>query len=219
MKASSKTSPSPILSHESNHSMPNPPTSPSKISHPPIAHVCDIPGVHGCIFTELEQDETPLLVVRKHWIILVQTGILVLILVWLCLGIFFIGEFAAIPRLMTIITVFMVVMFGLQYVFIEWVNNELDILLLTNRRIISYDQVKFLDRKMSQTTIDNVQEVNASTAGLLWNILHYGNLMVKTASDSAGDTSDFNMTHIPDPIETSRTIHWFIDEYRHSLDE
>ncbi len=61
----------------------------------------------------------------------------------------------------------MVAMFGLQYVFIEWVNNELDILLLTNRRIISYDQVKFLDRKMSQTTIDNVQEVNASTAGLL----------------------------------------------------
>lgn len=58
----------------------------------------------------------------------------------------------------------MVVMFGLQYIFIEWVNNELDILLLTNRRIISYDQVKFLDRKMSQTTIDNVQEVNASTA-------------------------------------------------------
>lgn len=68
---------------------------------------------------------------------------------------------------MTIITVFMVAMFGLQYIFIEWVNNELDILLLTNRRIISYDQVKFLDRKMSQTTIDNVQEVNASTAGLL----------------------------------------------------
>ena len=61
--------------------MPNPQTSQPKISHPPIAQVCDIPGVHGCIFTELEQDETPLLVVRKHWIILVQTGILLLILV------------------------------------------------------------------------------------------------------------------------------------------
>jgi len=71
---------------------------------------------------------------------------------------------------------------------------------------------------MSQTTIDLVQEVNASTSGLLGNILHYGNLMIKTASDSSNDVSDFNMTYIPQPIETSRLIHNFIDEYRHSLD-
>jgi hypothetical protein len=58
-------------------------------------------------------------------------------------------------------------MVGLQYIFVHWVNNELDLLIVTNRRIISYDQVKFLDRKMSQTTIDLVQEVNASTSGLL----------------------------------------------------
>lgn len=42
--------------------------------------------------------------------------------------------------------------------------------------------------------------------------------MIKTASDSSGDVSDFNMTHIPEPIDTSRLIHSFIDEYRHSLD-
>ena len=55
-------------------------------------------------------------------------------------------------------------MFSLQYIFVHWVNNELDLLIITNRRIISYDQVRFLDRKMSQTTIDLVQEVNASTS-------------------------------------------------------
>lgn len=55
-------------------------------------------------------------------------------------------------------------MAGLQYIFVHWVNNELDLLIVTNRRIIAYDQIKFLDRKMSQTTIDLVQEVNASTS-------------------------------------------------------
>lgn len=58
-------------------------------------------------------------------------------------------------------------MIGLQYIFVHWVNNELDLLIVTDRRIISYDQVNFLDRKMSQTTIDLVQEVNSSTTGLL----------------------------------------------------
>ena len=68
---------------------------------------------------------------------------------------------------MTFATVIGVSMFGLQYIFIEWVNNELDILLLTDRRIIAYEQIKFLDRKFAQTTIDLVQEVNATTSGLL----------------------------------------------------
>lgn len=58
-------------------------------------------------------------------------------------------------------------MVGLQYIFVHWVNNELDLLIITSRRIVSYDQVNFLDRKMSQTTIDLVQEVNSSTSGLL----------------------------------------------------
>lgn len=58
-------------------------------------------------------------------------------------------------------------MIGMQYVFVQWLNNELDILIVTNRRVIEYDQVKFLDRKISQASIDQVQEVRASTSGLV----------------------------------------------------
>ncbi len=50
-------------------------------------------------------------------------------------------------------------MFGIQYIYVQWLNNELDILILTNKRIIEYDQVKFLSRKISQASIDQVQEV------------------------------------------------------------
>jgi len=42
---------------------------------------------------------------------------------------------------------------------------------------------------------------------------------MKTASDSTGDLSDFNMSLISEPIQTSRMIHGFIDEYRHSVDD
>lgn len=92
---------------------------------------------------------------------------MLIILIGLCIGLFFIGEFASLPLSLTFATVIGVAMFGLQYIFIEWVNNELDILLLTDRRIIAYEQIKFLDRKFAQTTIDLVQEVNATTSGLL----------------------------------------------------
>lgn len=174
--------------------------------------------IRECVGMALESNEELYMVVRKHWIVLVESFMFSIMLIGMCVGIYFIASFAQISILFTSITIIGIVMIGLQYIFVHWVNNELDLLIITNRRIISYDQVRFLDRKTSQTTIDLVQEVNASTSGLLGNILHYGNLMIKTASDSAGDVSDFNMTHIPGPIETSRLIHSFIDEYRHSLD-
>lgn len=172
-----------------------------------------------CIGMNLESGEKLFLVIRKHWIILVESCVFILILAAISSWVFFIGNFARIPTTFTLATIIGMVMVGIQYIFIHWVNNALDILIITNRRIISYDQVKFLDRKMSQTTIDLVQEVNASTSGLIWNLLRYGNIIIRTASDSASNLSDFNMTHIPNPIETSRKLHEFIDEYRHSLDD
>lgn len=175
--------------------------------------------IRECVGITLESNEELYLVIRKHWIILIEIWFFILILSALCGWVFFAGNFAQIPTIFLVLTIVGMLMVWLQYIFVHWVNNELDLLIVTNRRIISYDQIKFLDRKMSQTTIDLVQEVNASTSWLLWNLLHYGNIMVKTASDSASNVSDFNMTQISDPIETSRAIHGFIDEYRHSLNE
>jgi hypothetical protein len=104
-------------------------------------------------------------------------------------------------------------MIGIQYVFVQWLNNELDILIVTNKRIIEYDQVKFLNRKISQASIDQVQEVKASTSGIVGNVLRYGDMVIKTA----GEASDFQLTSIPKALETSRIIHTLIDEYRHNL--
>lgn len=120
--------------------------------------------VRECVGIALESNEELYMVVRKHWIILVETFIFLAMLVGMCFGIYLIATFAGLPTLFTAITIIGVCMVSLQYIFVHWVNNELDLLIITNRRIISYDQVRFLDRKMSQTTIDLVQEVNASTS-------------------------------------------------------
>jgi uncharacterized membrane protein YdbT with pleckstrin-like domain len=73
--------------------------------------------------------------------------------------------------------------------------------------------VKFLNRKIAQASIDQVQEVQASTSGIIGNVLRYGDMVIKTA----GDASDFQLTTISRALETSRVIHTLIDEYRHNL--
>lgn len=168
-----------------------------------------------CIAIGLEPDEHLHMVVRKHWIIFVELWASLLFLVGMCIGVYFIGSFGHIPTIFTVLTMLGLMMVGLQYIFINWVNDELDILILTNKRIIALEQIKFLDRKLSQASIDQVQEVNASTSWFLGNILHYGNLSIQTA----GDASDFHLSQIAESLETSRIVHRYIDEYRHSLDK
>ncbi len=173
----------------------------------------NIPNSHWCILTELEPGEIPLMVIRKHWIILVQVILLLTILVGIFFAIIFLGTMSGISPLLIWITGLWISMVGIQYVFVQWINNELDILVVTNKRIIEYDQVKFLNRKISQASIDQVQEVRASTSGIIWNVLRYGDMMIKTAWDA----SDFQLTTISRALETSRVIHTLIDEYRHNL--
>lgn len=168
-----------------------------------------------CVAIGLEAGEHLHMVVRKHWIIFVELGASLLFLLAMCVGIYFIGEFWHIPTLFTALTIVWLLMIGLQYIFVNWVNDELDILILTNKRIIALEQIKFLDRKLSQASIDQVQEVNASTSWFLGNILHYGNLSIQTA----GDASDFHLSQIGESLETSRMVHRYIDEYRHELDK
>lgn len=172
-----------------------------------------IPRSHWCILTELEQWEIPLLVIRKHWIILVQLSLLIVILIGIFIAIILVGEFGNIHPLLSGLTALWISMIGIQYIYVQWLNNELDILIVTNKRIIEYDQIKFLNRKISQASIDQVQEVRASTSGIMGNILRYGNMIIKTAWDA----SDFHLETIPKALETSRIIHTLIDEYRHNL--
>lgn len=123
--------------------------------------------IQECVGISLESNEELYMVVRKHWIILVQIFFFILMLGILCIGVYFVIDFSGISIIFNVLTIIGVSMVGLQYIFVHWVNNELDLLIITSRRIVSYDQVNFLDRKMSQTTIDLVQEVNSSTSGLL----------------------------------------------------
>jgi hypothetical protein len=49
------------------------------------------------------------------------------------------------------------------FLYIEWLNNELDMYVVTNKRIIGIDQVSFLNRTISECSLADVQEVNSKT--------------------------------------------------------
>ncbi|MCD5375159.1 hypothetical protein LR010_01765 [Candidatus Gracilibacteria bacterium] len=99
------------------------------------------------------------------------------------------------------------------FLYVSWLNYELDVFILTNNRIVCVEQKTFLNRSVGETTLDKVQEVSIETKGLLANIFDFGTLKILTS----GSSPSFDMTYSPHPMTSSRYINNLVDRYRDSL--
>ena len=101
-------------------------------------------------------------------------------------------------------------MFYSMFLYIHWLNYELDILVITDCRLIAVEQKSFLNRAVGETYLDKVQEVSFQIKGLFANLFDYGHILPKTA----GSTSRFDMTFSPKPMYNARRLNNVIDAYK-----
>lgn len=160
----------------------------------------------------LRDNERLIMTLHRHWIILLFHFLYMLILVVT-------STFLIIYResIMSItggavfwgcISLFWIVF--LTFILLEWINDELDLFIITDTRIIGIDQISALTRSVSECSLDRVQEVNAQTSGILQTIFRFWDVHIKTASE----TSNMVIKYAPDPIENARRINNVISEYR-----
>lgn len=100
----------------------------------------------------------------------------------------------------------------LTFILINWINDELDIFIITDSRVISIEQISALSRRVTECSLDRVQEVNAHTAGVFQTIFGFWDVHIHTASE----TSNMIVNFAPDPIENCRRINNIIQEYRNN---
>ncbi|MDQ7008900.1 MAG: PH domain-containing protein [Candidatus Gracilibacteria bacterium] len=154
---------------------------------------------------DMRPGEKPIMIVKRHWIILVKLFSYFLLGLLFTTMFYIFGNYAWAHLL--------VIIFWMIYsifLYIEWLNHELDLYIITNNRIIGVDQVGFLNRKVSECNLGQVQEVGNQTKGLLANLLNYGTIKIQTA----GNATNFVMDMAPLPIEHSRRILNEVDKYR-----
>ncbi|MBC7503497.1 PH domain-containing protein [Candidatus Gracilibacteria bacterium] len=101
-------------------------------------------------------------------------------------------------------------MFFLTFILLSWINDELDLFIITDQRIIGIEQVSSLSRRVSECGLDRVQEVNAEVTGIFQTVLHYGHVHIHTASEN----SDMIVSYAPNPVENGNRINTIISEYR-----
>lgn len=104
-------------------------------------------------------------------------------------------------------------MYYALFLYVSWLNYELDVFIFTNNRIVCVEQKTFLNRTVWETTLDKVQEVSIETKWLLANLFDFGTLHIMTS----GSSQSFDMTYSPHPMRSSRYINNLVDRYRDSL--
>jgi hypothetical protein len=167
---------------------------------------------------ELEPSETVLIVVRKHWFIIVAElfGIFLLILAPLFLLIpavllpqiipFEFHLEAHLPYITFGICLWL--LFSILTSFMIWTHYFLDLWIITDRRIIVIDQVSFFNRKVSSFRLERLQDIKVSIIGIIPTFLNFGTMRAQTASAAE---SNFMSTGLPDPRGLQSTIQKAMD--------
>jgi hypothetical protein len=138
------------------------------------------------------------MVIRRHWIVFVMLWVYALL--WLFVNIILYSLFWN-QLILNIFTIIYLSAF-IVFMYIEWINHELDMYVITNNRIIWIEQVWFLNREVAQCALVDVQEVNSKTKWFFANMLNYGDLTIQTAWNA----SNFHMSYTPDPLQIARKV-------------
>lgn len=159
--------------------------------------------------SNLRSGEKVDIVLRRHWIAFVFLAVYALWGIFMTLVVFFtLGNSASIVLMMSVFW-----MYYAMFLYISWLNYELDVFILTNNRIVCVEQKTFLNRSVGETTLDKVQEVSIETKWLLANLFDFWTLKILTS----GSSPSFDMTYSPHPMRSSRYINNLVDRYRDSL--
>ncbi len=150
--------------------------------------------------------EEVLMVVKRHWIVYIMLFIYFFSGVIVTFMIFFFFWLNTWWYMLNIILWLILSII----LYIEWLNHELDMYVVTNNRVIGLEQIAFLNRAVTECNLWQIQEVNSKAKWLLANIFNYWTLSIQTA----GSKTTLKMEFCPDVMQTSRKILNVVDNYR-----
>jgi len=145
--------------------------------------------------------EKVLRTVRKHWFIIAAeaAGVFTLFAAPFALYALLSRSGAAtLPELSGAAALFFASLWSLlawSKLFGVWTDYYLDLWVVTDRRIISVDQLGFFRRTLSVFRLDRIQDVTVDVHGVIPTLLNFGDLHVQTA----GMERKFIIRGIPNP--------------------
>lgn len=179
-------------------------------------HIDELSSRAKKVFNLIEFDDNERLVweIRKHpfgLFIIYFTGALVaaVIFAFLILGpTVYSSNFLGLGielgslRSVIIVTGFLLVVLALVATLIGAYLYTSNVVIVTSEKIAQLLHATIFDRKISQLSIGDVQDVTVKQKGLLAHLFNYGTLVIETA----GEQQNYTFTYTPTPYEAAKAI-------------
>lgn len=101
--------------------------------------------------------------------------------------------------------------FALIIISNRWFSYRNDLFILTTQRIIKIDQSSLFKRKVSETELDNVYNVNYEVNGMIRSLLNFGNIKISTVGD---EVSVIDVRNIENPGFVQEKIMSYHNKYK-----
>lgn len=155
---------------------------------------------------DLSSDEKIVLKVHRHKLVLIlKSTFLVLFILLPPVLFWFSGQVGAIKgnELALFLSVYSgILLIGWIIFFITWTDYYLDVLIVTDKRIIDVEQRGFFKREVSTVRLESIEDITINVSGVLATFLDYGTLKLQTAAENR----EFIIHDVPNPNQVKSTI-------------
>lgn len=166
-------------------------------------------------FESQQSDEEVILVVRKHPLSVLPAFLLSGLGYIIGLVMLFVFPFAF-PVLVSgfvynvyILVVSIIFILNTAILFRSWVLHYLHVAILTDSHFVEISQSGMFSRKISQMTLDKIQDVSSNQKGMTDTMFNLGTVEVQ----SAGELPNFIIEYVPDPNAIARKIMEVQEDY------
>ncbi len=161
---------------------------------------------------KLDDDESIVRVVRKHWFILMVQIVSIIFLAlapFFLLGVMWVSGVTATLPLDFSMWYSAAGFLGAAWLLISWMllfniltDYYLDMWIITNKRVITIDQRGFFNRSVASFRLERLQDITVEIKGIIATMLDFGTIKADTASH----TDAFVIFGIPNPREIKSLI-------------
>lgn len=160
-------------------------------------------------FSFQDPDEQIVLVLRAHPI--TQVGWMLKAIIFSLLPIVFSFFLNQVPLQISqlFFLIFLWYGFCLSYTLTKFYFWYFNLGVITNKKIVDIDCFNIMSTSSTATTIDNIEEVQKKTTGLLPTWFDYGNIFVQTA----GEKPNIEFVDTPHPTQVVQVINNLIEKH------
>lgn len=130
---------------------------------------------------KIDENEKIILEKRRHWFILFSKTFFLIFLAFVPFLLFTVSKFIN----FYIIIIFSALWFLFLWItfFILWTDYYLDILIVTDKRVIDIEQKGLFFREVSTLGLDKIQDIKIEVRGIINTLIDIGDVYIQTAGE------------------------------------